>query len=163
MELTNCAPHRLTEEYTNCGDAWFDQKRAAVQACLDKWDSIMNDQTLPKSDREFFAASFLGYMEEIQSRSGFGPSFQEGFDELLVAVQTGNKGVLDGILGDREDIGEVLWAFSEAFKSAKETTGVEITNEADRLGTMFLGNNWSGIDALKKPVSDDPNNPSKGR
>ncbi|MFA6033765.1 MAG: hypothetical protein WC889_12765 [Myxococcota bacterium] len=163
MELTNCAPHRLPEEYTNSGDAWFDQKRAAVQACLDKWDSIMNDQTLPKSDREFFAASFLGYMEEIQARSGFGPSFQEGFDELLLAVQTGNKGVLNGILCDHDDIGEVLWAFNEAFKSAKETTGVEITNESDRMGSMFLGNNWSGIDALKKPKNGDINSPSRSR
>jgi hypothetical protein len=119
-----------------------------VDKILEKWDSIMNDASLPAADREFFKQSFFGYMQEIERKEGFGPSSGEGFDDLLRAIETGDIDSMKGILTDAEDMKELQWAFAEAFKKAVETTGVEVGTEQDRLSGLLMRNDWAGLDCV---------------
>ena len=143
--------HTIPDNYYNQAD-YNSDRVALVQSLLDKWDTIMSDPSIPTEDKAFFKASFYGYMSELKNSSGdsFGPGNHEGFDNLLSAIEENNTEYLVDNLTDPEKMEKVMYAFSEAFKKAQESTGVEIGTEEDKLASMFLQNNWDGIDRKKK-------------
>jgi hypothetical protein len=145
MSVSGPVEHKMPMAYYYTNGEQRESIRG-VEALLKKWDSVMNDPSIPQSDRDLFKQEFIGYMDEVEAKDGFGPSRGEGFDDLLRAIETKDKGKLEAILGDVEDMQELRWGFSEAFKKAQDNSGVEVGNEADRLSGMLLRNDWAGLD-----------------
>jgi len=153
------------EYYETNGNQGVFEGVIGIRDLLNKWNSIINDETIPPQDRLFFKQIFLGYMEELEERDGTGPSMGEGWDDLLRGLEFNDPKRLGRFMNDTQDLKELAYAFAEAYRQAKETSGVEIGNESDRLSGMILRNDWKGVDdyaaAEKERKDKESTNPSE--
>ncbi|MBI5527679.1 MAG: hypothetical protein HY897_15205 [Deltaproteobacteria bacterium] len=129
-------------------------KAHALQAFLDKWDSIMNDPNIPEADKVMFKALFVGKMNALEAGDG-GLSKGEGFDDVLAAIESGDMNALNEILLDTVDMDQLFEAVGTAFKDAEDITGIEPETDQDRLIGMYFTSDWAGIERYKIEHKDD--------
>lgn len=119
-------------------------KARELQSLLDKWDSIMNDPDIPAQDKAMFKAIFNGKMNGIEQGPD-GLSCGEGFDDVLKALESGDRDSLDQVLLDTVDMEQLFDAFGQAYQAATQTTSIKPSTDEDRLAKMYLTNDWDGL------------------
>lgn len=131
-------------------------KAQQLQSLLGKWDSIMNDPDIPAEDKAMFRAIFNGKMNGLEMKKEDGLlSTDEGFDDILKALESGDRDALDQVLLDTVDMDQLFDAFGLAYDAATKATNIKPSSDEDRLAKMYLTNDWDGLRRYRLEDKDD--------
>lgn len=133
-------------------------KAQLLQSLLDKWDSLMNDPSIPEGSKQMFKAVFMGKMDSLKDENGLADD--EGFMDVLSAIESGDIEELNEVLVDTDDMDELFDAFGQAYQAAAQVTDVKPQTEENQLAWMYMTNDWAGLKKYKLEQGDD-NNPKK--